>query len=172
MFRTNKKKKRIAEIISEVPDLAPTTHNPNATTTTAIPSTSKAAVKDVQIECKNTNKYVHSPREALTIFLDMNLTRDQYNILCGKTNQTNLKVYPPYSHVLAAKKLCYPISPGIDVTDAYAEIKLQELLDQTSRRLIQVCQNNLSNLTRLERRSLKLTLKYGCDGTSELNMYK
>ena len=51
--------------------------------------------------------------------------------------ENDYDVYPPYDKVLKAKKNCYSAENLMTITDTRAEIKLQCLLDHTSRRLVQ-----------------------------------
>nr|CAI5842173.1 unnamed protein product [Callosobruchus analis] len=67
------------------------------------------------------------PEEALSMFVDAQLTRHQYNVIRRKDK---LRI-PSYKLTQKAKKECYPSEEHIFVTETSAEIKLQGLLDNT-----------------------------------------
>ncbi|CAH2101360.1 unnamed protein product [Euphydryas editha] len=84
----------------------------------------------------------------------------------------NAPLYPPYGSLVEAKKLCYPAEESIFVTESTAAIRLQDLVDHTTRRLAdtqrEVILNHLDHLTQ----GLTLTFKWGCDGSSGYSLYK
>ncbi|XP_067613965.1 uncharacterized protein [Eurosta solidaginis] len=67
------------------------------------------------------------PQEALAMFIEADLTRQQYEII----RETNKSVYPCYDKLLDAKKECYPPEQLIKVTSLYAESTLQSLIDNS-----------------------------------------
>ncbi|GLV46264.1 hypothetical protein CBL_12341 [Carabus blaptoides fortunei] len=116
-------------------------------------------------QCPTAKK--HSPEEALAIFVEANMTMSQYEVI----QQANKDVYPCYKHIQKAKRDCYPIK---SVGETYAEVKLQDLVDHTTKRLckyleevINTLGENIGNGTN----DLVLIFKWGCDG-SQQTQYK
>lgn len=103
--------------------------------------------------------------QALSTFIDADLTRHQYNTIRGP----NKDRYPCYSVIQSAKKECYPAS--ITVTEILAKVKLQDLLDHTALRLCDYLSDVINSITQEERDSLELISKWGCDG-SQQNQFK
>ncbi|XP_050308380.1 uncharacterized protein LOC126744859 [Anthonomus grandis grandis] len=104
----------------------------------------------------------HSPSQALSIFVEADLTRKQYEIIqiCNKN------IYPCYSLIQTAKKDCYSKEEAICVTEVCAEIKLQELLDHTCERLCKYLEEVLDSFSETET-ELELLCKWGCDGSHQ-----
>ncbi|KAK9732328.1 dsRNA-gated channel SID-1 [Popillia japonica] len=101
-----------------------------------------------------------SPLEALSRFVEAGLSRRQYDIM-------RTKQYPCYRKLQAAKKLCYPKPESYNITDTYAEINLQDLLDHTAERLILHLQDIVITLSENERATMQLLTKWGCDGSQQ-----
>lgn len=110
----------------------------------------------------------YTPDEALALMVDLKLTKWQYDVLHIQAKKKNADLYPPYSHVVDAKKRCYPAS--IDLSDYGAKINLQSLVDHTTQRLIQSCDTKL--LDELAEPRLKVIYKWGLDGASGQSNYK
>lgn len=110
----------------------------------------------------------HTPSEALSIFVEADLTKRQYEIIYS----SNKNVYPCYSLLQQAKKECYPKEESINVTETCAEIKLQDLLDHTTSRLIKYLgEEILESCSIEENHNLELLTKWGCDGSHQ-SQYK
>lgn len=77
------------------------------------------------------------------------------------------KYYPCYSYLQEAKKDCYPPTSAFKITATCAEIRLQDLLNHTSTRLLQYLQEVLESLEDVEISSLRLIYKWGCDGSNQ-----
>lgn len=73
---------------------------------------------------------------ALGLFLSLKLTKWQYNTLRQCANEKDGNIFPSYYQVQHAKQECYPAKDAITVTDTSAKIKLQALLDITTRRIM------------------------------------
>lgn len=73
-----------------------------------------------------------SPEEALSMFVETQLTKHQYNIIRLKDKER----FPSYKKIQQAKKNCYP-KKFISVTDSIVDIKLQGILDDTVSRIMQ-----------------------------------
>lgn len=105
--------------------------------------------------------------EALALFMDLGLSKEKYSILRSSLKTHNVNILPGYKKVTSGKKDAVP--SNVKVTEVSAEVKLQDLMDHTAKRLIQ-------SLTEEETVLLpdRLTLinKWGCDGSSGQSAYK
>lgn len=106
----------------------------------------------------------HSPEEALKIFADANLTTTQYEII----RRANKEIYPCYKVLQKAKLESFPKKT---LTETEAEIKLQDLVDNTSMRLNKYLNDVTELCSEIEKRNLILYYKWGCDG-SQQSQYK
>ncbi|GBO08968.1 hypothetical protein AVEN_208278-1 [Araneus ventricosus] len=97
---------------------------------------------------------------------EANLSTHQYEIIRQQTNKIHKNMYPAYHKIKAAKELCYPSNVG--VTETFAEIKLQSLIDHTIMRLCKV-QEDVLKYMRLENSGHNCEV--GCDG-AEQSRYK
>lgn len=126
----------------------------------------KAASKVlVQEESSDTIKF--TPEKALALLLDASLSKHQYQVLRNAAKSIGCDIFPDYHKVLEAKRQCYPTD--IDVTESYACVGLQSLLDHTTRRLFEVMSED--DLTKISVNS-KFLHKWGCDGSSGHAEYK
>lgn len=100
--------------------------------------------------------------ETLAMYLDMKLSVSGYKTMCRKVNSKHPKTFPCYDHLLRFKK---SLQVQSDVTETSAEINLQELLDCTSRSILQILSNN-------SYKNLTLLVKCGFDGSSGHSRYK
>lgn len=105
----------------------------------------------------------HTPQEALSIFVEGDFTRRQWEILYN----ANKSIYPCYSLIQKAKKDCYPIEESIRVTETCIEIQLQGLLDHTTSRLCKYLAEVIESCTEEERQNMELISKWGCDGSQQ-----
>lgn len=106
----------------------------------------------------------HTPEEALAIFVEANLSMSQYEVI----QQANKDVYPCYKYVQIAKQDCYPARI---VHETYGEVKLQDLVDHTSRRLCKYLEQVLEVYREKKNNDFVLVFKWGCDGSRQ-NQYK
>ena len=107
--------------------------------------------------------------EALSLYLDSDLSKSSYQLIRRNAREHNANIYPPYSELLEAKKECYP--ENITFSETGAEIVLQDLLNHTASRLIDL---NKDMINSLETSSIALNLisKWGYDGSSGQAEYK
>ncbi|KAL4713612.1 hypothetical protein ACJJTC_016695 [Scirpophaga incertulas] len=76
--------------------------------------------------------------EALGIFIELNLSKAQYENMRSYLITKNCLLFPSYKSIREAKRMCYPPDSSIEITNIKAKIKLQDLLDHTSARLIKI----------------------------------
>lgn len=106
--------------------------------------------------------------EALSVFIDLDLTKAQYIYLRNLMIEKKFTALPPYYKILEAKKSCYPPSTSLEITNTYAKVKyLQHLLDHTASRILMIDTVDIKNI-----RNLTLYCKWGCDGSSGQSEYK
>lgn len=108
------------------------------------------------------NRY--TPEQALQIFIDGDFTRRQWELL----HDSNKGVFPCYTLIREAKKLCYPKPESIRVTETSVEVVLQDLLDHTIKRLCLYLEDVLQSCDAVELKSLELITKWGCDGSHQI----
>lgn len=111
-----------------------------------------------------------SNEEALALFLDLKLTKEQYIQLRVRAIEKGSNLYPAYHHITAAKKECLPPRDTIKITPISAEVKLQGLLNHTAQRLLQSLKGD--DLKKYGNCKLTLFCKWGCDGSSGQKQYK
>lgn len=104
--------------------------------------------------------------EALSVFLDLDLTKSQYTHLRIIMLNNNCPLMPPYYKIQREKLNCYPNS--LEIGNTVAKVKsLQELLDHTAKRILMI-----DNVENKNMRKLTLYCKWGCDGSSGQSEYK
>lgn len=109
----------------------------------------------------------YTPDEALAIFIDLDLSRNQYQYLLHCLDEKACKVFPTYKKLAEAKTACYPSISSIEITDILAKVKMQALLDHTVERIL-----NINSINRTSSNELILYSKWGCDGSSGQSEYK
>ncbi|GBO01153.1 hypothetical protein AVEN_64229-1 [Araneus ventricosus] len=92
--------------------------------------------------------------------VDSNLSAHQYKVIRQQTNKIHKNMDPAYHKMKAAKQLCYP--SDVNVTEIFAEIKLESLMDHIIMRLCKVLEDVLKSIRDL--RSLDIIVKWDCDG--------
>lgn len=105
----------------------------------------------------------HTPEEALSIFVEGDFTRRQWEII----QSASKNIYPCYSLIQKAKKQCYPREEAIRVTETCIEVQLQALLDHTVSRLMKYLTEVIESCTKKEKENLEIILKWGCDGSQQ-----
>lgn len=109
-----------------------------------------------------------SDTEALSAFIDLDLTKAQYMYLKNLTNERKCCIFPPYYKIQEIKRSCYPPSSTIEITNTYAKvINIQDLLDHTAARILKI-----DSVFQKQHRTLILYSKWGCDGSSGQSQYK
>nr|CAH7742540.1 unnamed protein product [Callosobruchus chinensis] len=99
--------------------------------------------------------------EALSMFIETNLTRDQYN----KIRKRDSDRFPPYKEIQLTKKECYPQRDFFTISETTAAITLQGLLNHTAQRIIQTHSEVLTNFQ--DAGQLYMVAKWGFDGSSQ-----
>lgn len=112
-----------------------------------------------------------SDEKALALFVDVGHTKYTWNLSKRAAKGQNADIYPCYDKLRCAKKKCYP--SVITVTDHFAEVPLQSLVDHTIARIIEAhpesFQNHIENNNNTQ---LTATYKWGCDGSSGHSTYR
>lgn len=71
----------------------------------------------------------YTPDEALSLFIETELTNSQYTKIRMQAKHRIAGIYPRYHKLRDVKEECYPHKEAIVIYDSAAEIKLQVLLD-------------------------------------------
>lgn len=111
---------------------------------------------------------MYSKEKAVALMLNLGLSKSKYEELRKMSIEQGINPYPSYYQIQLAKKDCYPPKEAIAISDTYASIKLQSLLDLTTYRLLETC--NIETYSEI--RNLKLISKWGFDGASCQSLYK
>lgn len=109
----------------------------------------------------------YSKDEALSIFIELNLNKAQYDNMRNCLITKNCLLFPSYKSIREAKRMCYPPETSVEITNIKAQIKLQDLLDHTSARLLKI-----NDVYKVGSTHLMLYSKWGCDGSSGQSEYK
>ena len=75
-----------------------------------------------------------TPEEALAFLLRCKMTKDVYCEMRRASAESNANIWPSYSKVLESKKRCRP--DGIIFEELSAHVPLQQLLDHTTKRIL------------------------------------
>ena len=62
-------------------------------------------------------KNIPTDEEALSVFIDLDLTKAQYLYMRKVTNERNCSIFPPYCKIQGIKQTCYPPSSAIEITN-------------------------------------------------------
>ena len=109
-----------------------------------------------------------APACALGFLLNQDLTRAQYQAIRAISKEKGADIWPSYKEVQHAKQECRP--EEIEVSDHLAFVPLQQLLDHTTKRILELDQSietNLHNFAEENDHEVQATLiyKYGFDGS-------
>ena len=111
-----------------------------------------------------------SPTESAALLYDARLSKSQYMRV-----QQNIgdRVLPSYPLVLRAKKMCRPDPTLVDITDEYAQIPLQVLLNTTAARMIPICEDSLRpHVSLRDKTKFNLVCSWGMDGSTGFSPMK
>ena len=113
-------------------------------------------------------KNMLTDEEALSVFIDLDLTKAHYFYMRKVKNERNCSIFPPYCKVQGIKQICYPPSSAIEITNTHAKIlELQDLFDHTVARIL-----TIDSVYCIEFKHLLLYSKWGCVGSSGQIQYK
>lgn len=116
-------------------------------------------------KCASKGK-IFAPEKALSIFITADLSKFQYISIRNESIRCNNNQWPSYFRLRKEKSNCYPSKNTIQITENYAKVELQSLLDHTTSRVLK----NVGKLT--ENTKFVFTCKWGCDGASGQPRYK
>ena len=110
-----------------------------------------------------------TPEQALALFVNIGVNREQYGCLRRAVRSHGADVYPRYSCLREVTSSCLPAVGEILVTPASAEVRLKALLDHTTERLLEMQKEVVASLQK-ENGDRELTLhcfyKWGVDNSS------
>lgn len=104
---------------------------------------------------------------ALALIIQAKLSKYQYEIFRKATQDIGHNIFSNYRKIIEAKKKCYP--DNIDVTEKMVKVSLQDLLDHTSKRIMET--KTQEDIKTLEKEHFILHTKWGCDGSSGQSEY-
>lgn len=119
----------------------------------------------------NTTFQPASAEKVLSVVVEAKLTKHQYLLIRNFINSiTGCNILPSYQALLNAKKKCYP--DNLTITDCKAEVELQNLLDHTAGRILEVQKDVLDKVPTNATNCLTLIGKWGFDGSTGQSEYK
>jgi hypothetical protein len=104
---------------------------------------------------------VYSDEEAISLLVEAQLSKQKYNTTRLQAKTKGCNIYPSYNKVRAAKESSYP--DLIIVTEDECEVKLQQLLDHTAKRLLLAQQEVTAAVPAEKTSNLDLVSKWGCE---------
>lgn len=104
-----------------------------------------------------------SVEKALALYVDMDLSFRQYNMMRNVVNAVHKNCFPSYYSIVEAKKKFIP--DGIKVSETEAHVPLQAILDKTTNSILNKLEFGAENNVILE-------CKWGFDGSSGHSIYK
>lgn len=110
-----------------------------------------------------------SPEEALSLLLDISLSKEQYTVIRGGSKSKGADIYPTYNDVRDAKSCCRPERDSIQVTETMARVPLQSLLNHTAKRIVNLqTECIVADMGRASARSMEANLvcSWGFDGST------
>ena len=113
---------------------------------------------------------MYTPEEALRLFVDGNFTKNSWQLIRSSARDQHANIYPSYHEIHAAKVQCCP--DGIHVEPEAAVVPLQNLLNHTARRLVQLQEEVIRLAADVQHQRLQLISKWGLDGSSGHSSYK
>ena len=118
---------------------------------------------------KETVRY--TAEEALELFLDSNLSKQQYQNIRQGAVIKNCKMYPDYKEISKCKSACRP--NGISISDIIAQVPLKNLLEHTVKRTI-TRRSDFSAHESINTNEIitDMIFSYGFDGSSGHSAYK
>lgn len=123
--------------------------------------------------CQKTDE-PYTPNEALCLIIDRKLSIDDYISIREGAKSRGSNIYPPYYKIQMVKKLCYP-DVDIQISEREATIPLSDLVMHTFRRIIDVCDQQVSEYCkqkRIDTLHCVFEASWGFDGTTGQSAYK
>jgi hypothetical protein len=114
----------------------------------------------------------YTPEEALALYIDGKFTKKSYIMMQQGAKARNANIYPNYNIILEEKNKCYPDKKAITITDISAEVNLQDLVNHTARRIIQVQSDVVTQFLNEASNGVTLLHKWGGDGSASQSNYK
>lgn len=96
----------------------------------------------------------------------MGLSKFQYITIRNESTKCGNNQWPSYYNLCREKNKCYLPKSISQITESFATVELQSLLDHTASRIFKNLQNFPQNS------ELKLICKWGYDGTAGQEQYK
>lgn len=123
-----------------------------------------------KIRQKDSQQRVLTSDEALAHYVDTKMTTHAYKLTRKRAINVGHYIFPSFHSLKRSKQSCYPPDETIAISETFAEIKLQGILDHTAQRLCKAQEEVFKRL--LPGDSYTLVSKWGCDGSSGHSNYK
>lgn len=131
---------------------------------TASPKRLKRIAESVPTPTSQSN---FTEEEAIALMLELDLSRNKYQILRKALLEKGHSILPSYKDIQEKKQT---ILPSISVTEKEACVELSSLLENTATRI--VADFSADQLEKVNNSDVVLICKWGCDGLSALPEYK
>ncbi|XP_017481320.1 PREDICTED: uncharacterized protein LOC108370503 [Rhagoletis zephyria] len=127
-------------------------------------STSAEALKKAAEKIsESSNSGTLSVEKALALYVDMDISYREYNMMRNVVNGVHKNCFPSYYSIVEAKKKLIP--DGIEVSETSVHVPLQAILDKTSNSILKKLEFGAESDVILE-------CKWGFDGSSGHSVYK
>eukprot|EP00734_Pompholyxophrys_sp_LG126_P000259 Pompholyxophrys_sp_v1_NODE_76_length_2352_cov_1.956900.p1 type:complete len:330 gc:universal NODE_76_length_2352_cov_1.956900:1721-732(-) len=114
-----------------------------------------------------------SGNSALSYLVETSSSKNAYQVTRATCAEYNTPIFPPYHVLLDSKKLCYPNKSEMEIQHDLGEVKLQIILDLTTRRYFQAFHNfDLEKKTFDTSLVLTFSHKWGFDGAGSQKIYR
>lgn len=113
-----------------------------------------------------------SEDECIALIEDAKLSKWQYDTIRKRAKGKNANIFIPYDELASARERCYPQHSTMTITERGAVINLQQLLNHTCSRILQIPNLASSFANCNDKISVFMTSKWGCDGASDQSQYK
>lgn len=126
-------------------------------------------VKAIMENLEENESVTMTSDSALALYIDMDLSKNSYQLLRRNALNHGCQLYPPYIQLGVAKAESHPTISSMTISASSASVSLQDLLDHTASRIIKSISEEViadCNTT------VELFSKWGCDGSSGQSEYK
>ncbi|CAG4930536.1 unnamed protein product [Colias eurytheme] len=116
----------------------------------------------------------YTPNKALCLIIDRKLSVEDYISIRKGAKSRGSNIYPPYYKIQMVKKLCYP-DVDIQISEREATVPLLDLVMHTFRRIIDVCDQKISEYCKQKKIGTLhcvFEASWGFDGTTGQSAYK
>lgn len=110
-----------------------------------------------------------SPEDALALIINTKSSKSTYLSYRDASKQCGANIYPSWHNILLAKQSCYPEQSSIISSESAAEVRLENLLHLTAKR---ICEMQAEVIDLYSSSKMLLLCKWGLDGSSGQSNYR